>query len=466
MTMTGATAAAAPRGTGTAVTGGLINARMERLPYTSLHVRARLIVGTATFFDAFDILSLTTALTVLIGMWHLKPQEIGYLISAGFAGQLIGAIGFGWLAERFGRIPTLTVMVALFGVMSLACAFAWSYNALLVMRVIQGIGLGGEVPVAAAYINEMSKARGRGRFFLLYELVFGVGLVAATLVSIWAVPHFGWQSMFVIGAVPALLVPFFGRYLPESPRWLAARGRLEEADRGVRAIEDLALREGHALAPIDPATIAAPKQIERRVSELFKGRYLPRTLMVWVIWFCTFFVSYGITVWMPALYRTVFHLSVTQALTYALGITLAGLVGNFVCAFVIDKLGRRVWFALTFCLGALPLALLWYLGVSSAVQLLVLASISYFLLGPNSIATYLYTPEIYPTRLRALGTGIASAWLRVASFVGPIIVGYLLAGGGIAAVFGTFALVSLVGGVVSWFFAVETTGQVLDEISP
>jgi putative MFS transporter len=466
MPIMGATAANLSGVSDGTISAGLINARMERLPYTSLHVRARLIVGAATFFDAFDILALTAALTVLIGLWHMKLPEVGFLISSGFVGQFVGAIFFGWLAERIGRIPTLTIMIALFGIMSLACAFAWSYQSLLVMRVIQGIGLGGEVPVAAAYINEISKAKGRGRFFLIYELVFGAGLIGATLVGIWAVPHLGWQAMFVIGAVPALLSFVLGRVLPESPRWLAAKGRLAEADRGVQRLENLAVMEGHPLPPIDYDEAVAPKQVERRVGELFQGRYLRRTLMIWAVWFCTYFVSYGITVWMPALYRTIFHLSVRDSLIYALVTSLVGMGGNFLCAFVIDRLGRRAWFGLAFCLGSLPLFVLWYLGVTDAKELLVMASLSYFLLGANSIAAYLYTPEIYPTRLRALGTGIATAWLRVASFIGPVVVGYLLAGPGITSVFAVFAVVSLIGGIVSWLFAVETSGRVLDEISP
>src|SRR5580700_363726 len=220
------------------LTAQTIIARLERLPITSWHVRARMIVGAATFFDAFDVLAISVVLPVLAGAWHISPSRIGLLISTGFAGQLAGAFLFGWAAEKFGRLRAMVYSIAVFACMSLACAFAWNYTSLFVCRTIQGIGIGGEVPVAAAYINELSKARGRGRFFLLYEIVFGLGLTSAGLVGYWAVPRIGWQSMFILGALPAFLALFLRRMLPESPRWLISKGRLAEADRVVRQIED------------------------------------------------------------------------------------------------------------------------------------------------------------------------------------------------------------------------------------
>ncbi len=184
-------------------------ARIERVQISSWHVRVRLVMGIATFFDAFDILAIAYVLPVLAGLWRLKPQQIGFLISTGFVGQIAGAVLFGWLAERYGRIRSATYCMALFSVMSLLCAASWNLTSLLVFRTIQGIGLGGEVPVAAAYINELSRAKGRGRFFLLYELIFPVGLVGASLLGFWLVPRFGWQTMFVIGGLPAILAVFY-----------------------------------------------------------------------------------------------------------------------------------------------------------------------------------------------------------------------------------------------------------------
>src|SRR5438034_11142902 len=206
-----------------------IVARLERLPTSWWQVRTRIIVGVATFFDAFDALAIASVLPVIVPLWKLTPPQIGFLISAGFLGQLVGALLFGWIAERYGRMTAMVWSIALFALMSLVCAMAWDYNSFLVFRTIQGIGLGGEVPVAAVFISELAKAHGRGRFVLLYELVFPIGLVAASLTGLWVVPHLGWQYMFVIGALPALLALVLRSLLPESPRWLAVHGRQAEA---------------------------------------------------------------------------------------------------------------------------------------------------------------------------------------------------------------------------------------------
>src|SRR5256886_15570030 len=212
-------------------------ARIERLPTSWWHVKTGIIVGVATFFDAFDALAIATVLPVLAPLWKLTPPQIGILISAGFLGQLVGALLFGWVAERLGRMTAMVWSIATFAVMSLVCALAWDYNSFLVFRTIQGIGLGGEVPVAAVFISELAKAHGRGRFVLLYELVFPIGLVAAALLGLWIVPHLGWQWMFVIGALPAFLALVLRRLLPESPRWLAVHGRNAEAETAMALIE-------------------------------------------------------------------------------------------------------------------------------------------------------------------------------------------------------------------------------------
>lgn len=447
------------------ISASSVIARLERIPITSWHVRARVIVGTATFFDAFDVLTISVALPVLVGVWHLTPGAVGALISTGFAGQLVGALLFGWIAERSGRLRAMVASVALLGATSLACAAAWNYTALFVFRTIQGIGIGGEVPVAAAYINELSTAHRRGRFFLLYEMIFGIGLTAAALVGYWVVPRFGWRSMFVIGTLPAILALVLRRLLPESPRWLVNRGRVSDAERVVQRLERYATERGAELAPVEPR-LGIAERTATRWSELFSDRYRRRTIIVWAIWFCCYFATYGITTWLPTLYRTVFRLDVATALRYGLMTNLAGLVGDLLVAFAIDRVGRRAWFGLAFVLGALPLAALWWLRAPTARIVVLCASLSYVFVASNSLVCYLYTPEIYPTRMRALGSSVATAWLRIGSAIGPIAVGYLLVRANLGAVFLMFALVSLVGAAVAGPFAIETRERVLEEVSP
>ena len=441
-----------------------IVARLERLPTSWWQVKARIIVGVATFFDAFDALAIASVLPVIVPLWKLTPPEIGVMISAGFLGQLLGALLFGWIAERYGRMNAMVGSIALFGVMSLACALAWDYRSLLVLRTIQGIGLGGEVPVAAVFISELAKAQGRGRFVLLYELVFPVGLVAASLLGLWLVPHLGWQYMFVIGALPALLALVLRSLLPESPRWLAVRGRNAEAEAAMSLIEtETQKATGQPLPPVKPVVSTSDKGASW--SDLFGPFYLRRTLVVWVIWFAAYFVNYGLTIWLPTLYRTVFKLPLDVSLRYGLITQAVGLLGTLICALAIDHVGRRLWFAVSFAAATPALAAVALLPAPSAEQVLTFMTIAYFFISSINIGVYLYTPELYPTRVRALGVGAATAWLRLASMIGPTVVGMMLAGG-LPSVFVTFAIVAAIAAVITGMFAVETKGRVLEEASP
>jgi MFS transporter, putative metabolite:H+ symporter len=441
-----------------------IVARLERLPPSAWQIKTRIIVGVATFFDAFDALAIASVLPVLAPLWKLSPDRIGLMISAGFLGQLIGALLFGWIAERHGRMTAMIWSIALFSVMSLVCALAWDYNSLLAFRTIQGIGLGGEVPVAAVFISELAKARGRGRFVLLYELVFPIGLVAASLAGLWIVPHLGWQYMFLFGALPGLLALILRRVIPESPRWLATRGRYAEAESAMKRIEQaVETATGQPLIPAKPSIPVVQKPASP--ADLFGQLYLQRTLVVWVIWFAAYFVNYGLSIWLPTVYRTVFKLPLEQSLRYGLITQAAGLIGTFICALAIDGVGRRLWFAISFAAAAIALAALAAYPAPTAEQVLTCMTIAYFFISTINIGVYLYTPELYPTRVRALGVGTATAWLRFASILGPILVGRLIPSG-LPAVFVAFAAAAGIAAVITGVFAVETKGRVLEEASP
>jgi len=443
-----------------------ILARIERLPLSSWQIRTRIIVGTATFFDAFDALSIAYVLPVVGPLWKLAPGQIGTLISFGFLGQLIGALIGGALAERYGRRPVIVVAVLWFGLLSLACGFAWSYQSLLVLRLLQGLGLGAEVPVAATYISELAKAGGRGRFVLLFELVFPLGLVAAAVFGRWIVPTLGWQYLFFVGGVPALFALLMMRNLPESPRWLASRGRGADAADAIAFIEKAVERAtGKPLPAIAPVaqTVAAKRA---SWADLFGGVYLSRTLVIWVCWFATYFANYGLTTWLPTVYQNVFKLPLDQALTYGLAAPIAGLTTSLACALLIDTIGRRIWFAAAFGGAAVGFLTLWWIGPTTAERVLVLTTLSYMCISTLSLALYLYTAELYPTRVRALGTSTATAWLRLASILGPQVVGFIIAGGGLGNVFLVFGLVVLLACGTVALFATETKARVLEEISP
>jgi putative MFS transporter len=453
-------------------------ARLERVPFSRWHRRARIVMGSATFFDAFDALSLAFVLPVLVRLWGITPVEIGWLISVGYLGQFVGALAFGAMAERYGRIPSAAGATALMSVMSLACALAGNLPALLLLRLVQGIGVGGEMPVAAVYINELSKAKGRGRFFLLYEMIFPVGLMMTGQIGAFVVPMFGWQVMFLIGGIPGLVIAALLLRLRESPRWLIGKGRLEEAEAIIREIE--------ASAPQTPettkdTTIAKDTNTEEEVRDLGNFRdlrgsntrwgellspvYVRRTLVVWVLWASAYFITNGLNNWMPTLYNRVYGLSLDQSLRAGTLTNVAQVAILLGCAFVIDRIGRRRWTTVCFMAGAVLLAALGSFASGSVTAVITLVTISYGIVGSVNAVLYLYTPEIYPTRIRALGTGAATCWLRLASAAGPVLVGYLVTHSGTAAVFLMFAAVGVIGAVAARAM-LETRNRRLEEIAP
>ena len=258
-----------------------ISARLERLPITRQVFWARNIIGAATFFDGYTILAIAYAMPVLVREWRLTPPEVGMILSFGYLGQLAGAVFFGWLAERIGRLRVLLVTVLVFVSMDIACLFAWGAWSMILFRFVQGIGTGGEVPVASAYINEFIGAKRRGRFFLLYEALFLVGLVGAGLIGSLLVPAYGWRAMFIVGLVPSMLMIPLRWFMSESPRWLAANGRHEEADEIVSRLERSVVASGRPLTPPAPVTTTLPPEAKSSWRALFTGIYRKRTLTIW-----------------------------------------------------------------------------------------------------------------------------------------------------------------------------------------
>jgi MFS transporter, putative metabolite:H+ symporter len=442
---------------------GTLIARIESVPTSRWHAGPRIVMGSATFFDAFSALSLAFALPVLTSLWHLSPQQAGVLISIAYVGQVAGAFFFTWMAERFGRVPSATLAVAIMAIMSLGCSLANGFAALLVCRLLQGIGIGGEMPVAAAYISELSQARGRGRFFLVYEIIFPVGLMATGQVGAWLVPAYGWKAIFLVGAIPSFVIAALLARLPESPRWLILRGRIGEAEAIVKQME---LRAGKSeVGQREQGASEWVRADSTRWTEPLSAFYRGRTLTVWALWACAYFVANSLNNWMPSLYTTVYHLGLRQSLRAASFTNIAQVVLVVVCAFSIDRIGRRNWTLACFVVCAALLATLGITGARTALSVVTLGTLSYGVIGSANAVLYLYTPEVYPTRMRAIGTGLATAWLRIASAVGPALVGIMVGHEGVASVFLVFAATSVLGALAATRM-IETRQRPLEVLAP
>jgi MFS transporter, putative metabolite:H+ symporter len=400
---------------------------------------------------------------VLAHLWTLSQQQLGLLIGASYVGQVIGALVFSRLAETHGRIRSAAAAVAIMSILSLGCAMADGFLVLVACRFAQGIGVGGEMPIAATYIGELSRAQGRGRYFLLYEMIFPVGLMAAGQIGTWLVPLLGWKIMFLIGGLPGLVVCLLLTRLPESPRWLISRGRLQEAADVIRQAEASARRhESPDRASAPPMTPSAPER--SRWGELLSPVFRRRSLIVWSLWGCAFLITNSLNNWAPTLYNTVYGMELRPALRAASLNNVAQVMVLLVCAVVIDRLGRRNWTAGVFVAGGVLLCALGLVGATNASLVVLLMTVSYGIIGSANAVLYLYTPEIYPTRMRAIGVGVATFWLRAASAAGPMLVGLVLAKGSMELVFLLFAGLSLLGALAS-LQMIETRGRRLEEIT-
>ncbi|WEB43948.1 MFS transporter [Streptomyces yunnanensis] len=498
---------------------GSIAARLERLPHSRWHVKVRFLIGTVTFFEAFDQLMAASALPVLTHDWRLTTGQATFAVTAGSIGMLLGALAAGWLGDRLGRVRTVALGVAVTALASLAVALSNGIEPFALFRFVQGLGIGGVVPVAATYISEIARADRRGRFVLLYEMIFPAGLAAASLVAVWVVPHLGWRAMFVIGALPALLAALLPRQVAESPRWLLTRGRTHEAERILASIEAEVAR-ATATPPPPPSRLSEPATgngidtgtgtgstppdadsrpahdsvsdsdsdlpsdsapdsgsasvpdartagagAPGRLRELFTGRYLRRTVVVSGLWFVAYYVNHGIATWLPSLYTKNFGLDLTTALVYTLLSNVTGLLGTLLVALVIDRVGRRPAMVAAFTGTALALGTLALAGAVSGEQVALFASCSTFFVYAINAGLYLYTPELYPTRNRAKGAAFGGLWNRAGVILGPIVVGTILgAGGSLILVFAQLAGIAAVGAVIG-LFAVETKGKTLEELN-
>ena len=441
-------------------------ARLEAVPTSAWHVRARVVMGSATFFDAFNALSIAFVLPILVRTWHISPPQIGLMIGASYMGQFVGALVFSWAAERWGRVPCAAAATAIFAVMSLACAGAGGFTVLLAFRFIQGIGVGGEMPVAAVYISELSRARGRGRFFLAYEMIFPIGLMVTGQVGAVLVPLLGWKTMFLIGGLPGLIIAVLLLRLPESPRWLIGKGRLGEAETVIAAMEATSRSAPQAVVP-EPAMAnrsVASNTVRGKWSELLAPAFRGRTLIVWTLWASAFLIANSLNTWMPTLYTTVYHLPLRLALRAASMTNVAQVLLLLLAAMTIDRIGRKYWMMGAFGAGAVLLGILAFGGTRDVSWVIVLSTLSYGLIGSIAAVVYLYTPEIYPTRMRAIGTGVATSWLRIASAIGPVLIGFMVGKGGVGSVFLMFAGVAVVGLAASTRM-IETRNLRLEDIA-
>lgn len=434
--------------------------RLEALPVGRFHYKLLLVTGLGWLFDSMDTGLIAFILPVLAKEWGLAPGQMGLIGSIGLIGMALGAVISGTVADRIGRKEVFTITVLLYSIASAFCALSWNYQSLLVFRFLVGFGLGGELPVAATLVSEYAPSRVRGRFIVLLESFWGLGWIAAACIAYFFIPVYGWRMAFLIGALPALYVCLIRLHMPESVRYLLTRGRVDEARQIVLSLEkQLHVPSALFTGETEPVPVVAKASFR----ELWKKPFMSRTIMLWLVWFGINFSYYGIFMWLPSL---VFQqgFTVVKTFEYVLIMTLAQLPGYYCAAWLVDKIGRR--YTLSAFLLFSGVASYFFGHASTAATLMMWGSVmSFFNLGAWGVL-YTYTPEQYPTAIRALGSGWAAGFGRFGGMAAPMMVGALLARSfGFASVFYMFALVFAAVAVIVLSLGVESKQKDLESLS-
>ncbi|MCT1412876.1 MFS transporter [Corynebacterium sanguinis] len=426
--------------------------RLDRLPVTPKHRRLLFGSGIGWALDAMDIGLVSFIIAALAVHWDLDRTTTSWIASIGFIGMAIGATLGGLLADKFGRRQVFAATLLIYGIATGASALATSVGVLMVLRFVVGLGLGGELPVASTLVSEFSPRRVRGRMVVLLEAFWAVGWIAAAIIGTFVVARGedGWRWGLALGAVPAVYAIVVRLGLPESVRFLESRGRHDEAEATVQSFEAQTTPEHYDTAPA-----TAPETVHGGIwGPTLRGR----TLSFWIVWFCVSLAYYGAFIWIPSL-LVAQGFTLVKSFTFTLIITIAQLPGYAAAAWLIEVWGRRKTLA-GFLAGSAVSAVLY--GLASAEWQIIAAGcmLSFFNLGAWG-ALYAIGPELYPTAVRATGTGAGAAFGRIGSIIAPLIVPLLLDFRGPIAVFSVFAAAFAIACVAA-FTLPEQRGRALN----
>jgi putative MFS transporter len=429
--------------------------RLDRLPISGFHYRIFWLVGAGMFFDGYDLYVGTAVLPALLQSKFSTLAQNAQFVSFTFFGMTIGALVTGFLGDRFGRRFTYQFNLAIFGIASLAAAFAPDITTLNWLRLVMGLGLGAEIVVGYSTLTEFVPPSSRGRWLAFMAFLVVSGLPVTTLLGNLIIPNFGWRPMFVIAGVGALIVWYLRKSLPESPRWLETTGRTEEAEAILQSIEQEAAPKGPLPLPAPP--VPTPTFT---LASLFQGDILRRMLVgSWVLITVNTLI-FGFVTWIPQFFVTQ-GVSVARSLAYTLVIVIGSPIGCAIGALCADALGRRptivgasiasVIFGSLYPFAPAPVLLLvvgFLLIVAIYVQVAVLFGV--------------YTPELFPTEVRLRANGICNTLGRAATIVSPFIVIGLFQSYGIVGVLALMALLLLIQIVAVWGWGVEPRAKPLE----
>jgi putative MFS transporter len=436
-------------------------ARLDRLPIGSFHYRVFWLVGAGMFFDGYDLYVAGGVLAATIqSKFSTLPQNLQF-ISLTFVGMTIGSLVTGFLGDRFGRRFTYQVNLLVFGLASLAAAFAQDMNQLIACRFVQGLGLGAEIVVGYSTMAEFVPPRTRGRWLAFMAFIVVAGFPATSLLGYLIIPTWGWRPMFIIAGVGSLIVWYLRKNLPESPRWLEAQGRAAEAEALMQAIEKEAAAGPLTApapvlvtAPVSASAMARPPLLQRMIVGAWVLITINTLIFGFVIFLPQFFLRQGVTI--------------TNSLGYTVVLSAASLVGCAIGAYTADFIGRR-WSIIGASLVTIVAGYVYarFNAATDPTEILLVGFILIVAIYVQTAILYgVYTPELFPTEIRLRANGICNMFGRGATVASPFVIGYLMTTYQLPGVIWLMIGLVIVQILVVWIWGVEPNQRSLEEIEP
>jgi MFS transporter, putative metabolite:H+ symporter len=455
----------------------LISARLDRLPPTGYIWKLLLLLSLGGCFEFYDLFLMTyigpglarSGLFSIGSGSFFELTGLASFVSATFAGLFIGTIAFGFAADKFGRRTIFTYSLLWYTVCSIIMAFESTTAGILVWRMITGIGIGVELVTIDTYIAELMPKEIRGRAFAVNQIVQFMTIPFVALISWLLVPRRpfgidGWRWVVLIGSVGAIFVWFIRRKIPESPRWLIARGRDSEAESIVGKMEEQVTPEsgGKHLPASSNLPPPAPATPRTDFMQIFRRPYLRRTLMLMVFQVAQTVGYYGFASWVPTLLIEA-GIHTTQSLQYSFIIAIFAPIGPLLVYRIADKFERKwqiVWSAV--CIGAFGLL---FASESLPVSLIVSGVLLTCSNNWMSMAFHAYQAELFPTEIRAQAVGFVYSWSRFSAIFTSLTIGFFLEHFGVSGVFAFIAAAMLVIVLAIGIFGPRTRGLALESIS-
>jgi putative MFS transporter len=442
----------------TAVNAG---ARLDRLPISSFHYRIFWLVGAGMFFDGYDLYVAGGVIASVVQTKFATPLQIPQFVSLTFVGMTIGAFVTGFIGDRYGRRFTYQINLLIFGLASLAAAFAQDMDQLIICRFVQGLGLGAEIVVGYSTLTEFVPPKTRGRWLSFMAFLVVAGFPATALLSYLIIPTWGWRPMFIIAGVGSLIVWYLRKKLPESPRWLESQGRTAEAEALMGSIE----KEAAGGGKLPPAAVHAPAP-HLSAAAMFKPPILQSLLVgCWVLITINTLI-FGFVIFLPRFFLGQ-GLTITNSLGYTLVLSIASLVGCAVGAWSSDAIGRR-WSIIGASVVTIVAGYV-YARFNASSDPSIVLSVGFVLIVAIYVQTAIlfgvYTPELFPTEIRLRANGICNALGRGATVVSPFVVTALMANYMLPGVVWLMIGLVVVQIIAVYFWGVEPRNRALEDVS-